>query len=57
MIDSTKYREVYETTGEVLQNVAPIMGINEYLTVLTIFGVIFFLYKKLSKNTGPNYIY
>ena len=57
MIDSTKYREVYETTGEVLQNVAPIMGINEYLTVLTIFGVIFFLYKKLSKNTGPKYIY
>jgi hypothetical protein len=57
MIDSTKYREVYETTGEVLQNVAPIMGINEYLIVLTIFGVIFFLYKKLSKNTGPKYIY
>lgn len=57
MIDSTKYREVYEATGEVLQNVAPIMGVNEYLIVLTIFGVIFFLLKKLFNNTSPKHIY
>jgi hypothetical protein len=45
MIDSTEYHEVYNTTGEILQNVQPITT-SEYLLILFIFGVLFSLFKK-----------
>jgi len=56
MIDSTQYYEVYNQTGEILQNVPPIVTTSDAM-FFSVFVFIFFLYKKLSKNTGPNYIY
>ena len=40
MVDSTEFFEVYNTTGEVLQNVQPIVSINDLLTTTLAFGVL-----------------
>ncbi len=48
MIDSTKFHEVYNTTGEILQNVPPdTLGI---VTAALILGLVFFL--GTSKRVG-----
>ena len=44
MIDSTQYHEVYNTTGEILQNIQPITTI-EYLSTFFIFTILFFCLK------------
>jgi len=50
MIDSTKFYEVYNSTGEVLQNVQPITTTSDYVIGFSILVFIFFLCKKHFKN-------
>ena len=49
MVDSTEFFEVYNATGEVLQNVQPINSINEILTISLGYGIllVFLIAKKI----------
>ena len=50
MIDSTEYYEVYNQTGDILQNVQPIITTSDYVTSFFLLVFIFFLYKKHFKK-------
>lgn len=52
MHDSTEFHEVYNATGEVLQNVQPITGTYDLLNLTLSFGVllVFLIAKKMKKR-------
>jgi hypothetical protein len=43
MLDSAKFHEVYNSTGEILQNVPPAADVTGIIAALLILGTVFFL--------------